>query len=106
MRAVLGDACGRAAQQVARYDDIGICAADAERALLRNLAWAHVAVLAADARQTERALRLLLVEAVKDRVAAELAEILIISRTAGSGVCSRTSSFEANVLRYAAMAVM
>ena len=76
MRAVLGDACGRAAQQVARHDDIGICTADAERALLCDLAWAHVAVLAADARQTERALRLLLVEAVKDRVATELTEVL------------------------------
>ena len=76
MRAMLGDACGRAAQQVARHNDIGICTANAERALLRDLARAHVAVLAADARQTERALRLLLVEAVKDRVAAELAEIL------------------------------
>ena len=76
MRAVLGDACGRAAQQVARHDDIGICTADAERALLRDLARAHVAILAADARQTERALRLLLIEAVKDRVAAELAEVL------------------------------
>ena len=76
MCAVLGDACGRAAQQVARHDDISICTADAERALLRDLARAHVAVLAADARQTERALRLLLIEAVKDGVAAELAEVL------------------------------
>ena len=76
MCAVLGDACGRTAQQVAGHDDIGIRTADAARTLLRDLARPHIAVLAADAGEAERTLRLLLVEAIKDCLVAELPEVL------------------------------
>lgn len=76
MCAVLGDACGRTAQQVAGHDDIGIRTADAARTLLRDLARPHIAVLAADAGEAERTLRLLLVEAIEDCLVAELPEVL------------------------------
>ncbi len=72
VRPVLGDARRRAAQQVAAHDEVGVGAADAARALRRDLAGTHVADLAADARETERALRLLCVEAVEDRRDANL----------------------------------
>lgn len=72
MGSVLGDAGSRTAQEVARYDEVGIGAADAARAFGCNLTRAHVTVLAADASQAEGALRFLLVEAVEGRIAANL----------------------------------
>ena len=75
MCAVLCDTARRAAQEVARHDEVGIRAADAARALRRNFAGSHVAVLAADARHAERALRLLFVEPVERRVAADLLHV-------------------------------
>ena len=72
VRAVLRHARRRAAQQVAADDEVGVGAADAARALRRDLAGAHVAELAADAREAEGALRLLCIEAVEDRRKADL----------------------------------
>lgn len=72
MGSVLGHAGRGTAQEVARYDEVSIGTADAARALGRNLAGPHVAVLAADASQAERALRFLLVEAVEGCIAANL----------------------------------
>ena len=73
--AVLCDAARRAAQEVARDDEVGIRAADAARALRRDLAGAHVAVFAADPRHAECALRLLIIEAVERRIAADLLHV-------------------------------
>ena len=70
--AVLGDAARSAPKEVARDDEVGIGAADAARALRRDLARPHVAVLAADAGEAEGTLRLLLIKAVKRRIAADL----------------------------------
>ena len=70
--AVLGDAARSAPKEVARDDEVGIGTADAARALRRDLARPHVAVLAADAGEAEGTLRLLLIEAVERRIAADL----------------------------------
>ena len=72
MHAVLRGTRCRRAKQVSRDNQIRIRAADALRALRRNLTWSHVADFAADAGETEATLRLLLVKAVKGRVKAEL----------------------------------
>ena len=75
MCAVLCHAARRAAQEVAGNDEIGIRAADPARALRRDLARPHVAVLAADPRHAERTLRLLLVKAVECRITADLLHV-------------------------------
>ena len=62
--------CQRA-QHVARHDKVGIGTAYAARGLLGYLAGAHEAVLAADARNAERALGLLGIKAVEHRVDAQ-----------------------------------
>ena len=72
MRAVLGRPGRRAAHEVARDDDVSIRTANAARRFRRDLARAHVAVLAADACEAERTLRLLLVKPIKHRITAEL----------------------------------
>ena len=91
MCAVLCDTARRAAQEVARHDEVGIRAADAARALRRDLAGTHVAVLAADARHAERALRLLLVKPVERRVAADLLHVEQHLTHCGVGrLCSST----------------
>ena len=69
---VLGDTGSGAAQEVSRYDEVGIGTADAARALGCDFAGPHVTVLAADTGQAEGALRFLLVEAVEGRIAANL----------------------------------
>ena len=75
MSTVLCHAARRAAQEVAGNDEIGIRAADPARALRRDLARSHVAVLAADPRHAERTLRLLLVKAIERRVTADLLHV-------------------------------
>lgn len=72
MGSVLGYTGSGTAQEVARYDEVSIGTADAARALGRNLAGPHVAVLAADTGQAEGTLRFLLVEAVEGCIAANL----------------------------------
>ena len=72
VHAVLRGTGRRRAKQVSRDNQIRIRAADALRALRRDLTWSHVADFAADAGETEATLRLLLVKAVKGRVKAEL----------------------------------
>ena len=72
VHAVLCRTGSRRAEQVSRDNQIRIRAADALRALRRDLTWSHVADFAADAGETEATLRLLLVEAVKGRVKTEL----------------------------------
>ena len=72
VHAVLRGTRCRRAKQVSRDNQIRIRAADALRALRRDLTWSHVADFAADTGETEATLRLLLVKAVKGRVKAEL----------------------------------
>lgn len=72
MRPVLGYAGSGTAQDIARYDEVGIGTADAEGSLRRNLTRAHIAVFTAYAGQAEGTLRFLPVEAVKGRVTANL----------------------------------
>ncbi|KXA69042.1 hypothetical protein HMPREF3201_01457 [Megasphaera sp. MJR8396C] len=69
---VLGNAGGGTAQEVARYDEVGIGAADAARCFRRNLTGTHVAVLTADAGKAEGTLWFLLVKAVEGRITADL----------------------------------
>ena len=75
MCAMLCHAARRTAQEVAGNDEIGIRTADPARALRRDLARSHVAVLAADPRHAKGALRLLLVKAVERCVAADLLHV-------------------------------
>ncbi len=70
--AVLGYTGSGTAQDIARYDEVGIGTADAEGSLRRNLTGTHIAVFTAYAGKTEGTLRFLLVEAVKGRVTANL----------------------------------
>ncbi len=72
MRPVLGYTGSGTAQDIARYDEVGIGTADAEGSLRRNLTRAHIAVFTTYAGQAEGTLRFLPVEAVKGRVTANL----------------------------------
>lgn len=72
MRPVLGYTGSGTAQDIARYDEVGIGTADAEGSLRRNLTRAHIAVFTAYAGKAEGTLRFLPVEAVKGRVTANL----------------------------------
>ena len=71
-RAMRRRAGGQRSQHIARNNQVGIGSAHPVRSLLRDLARAHEAILAADARDTERALRLLTLEAVEHGVDADL----------------------------------
>ena len=72
MRPVLGYTGSGTAQDIARYDEVGIGTADAEGSLRRNLTGTHIAVFTAYAGKAEGTLRFLLIEAVKGRVTANL----------------------------------
>ena len=72
MHAMLGRPCRDRTQQISRDNQVRIRTADTARALLGNTAWAHVADTAADTRQAEVALRLLLVKAIKGIVDSQL----------------------------------
>ena len=72
MHAVLSGSGGYRPQHVPGHDQIRVGAADATGALLGNPAGAHVADPAADSRQSEIALGLLLIKTVEGIVNAQL----------------------------------